>query len=58
LSIRRLKKPKKVIKSKGYYILEESKKQDISKIIFYNLLSKNIIKGKYNTRQGTILLAY
>ena len=25
LSIRRLKKPKKVTKSKGYYILEESK---------------------------------
>ena len=53
-----LKKPKKVIKSKGYYILEESKERDTFKIIFYNVVPRNIIKGKRSTRRGTALLAY
>jgi hypothetical protein len=56
--IKGLKKPKKVIKSKGYYILEEGKEQDTFKIISYNIVPKNIIKGKYSTRRGTTLLAY
>jgi hypothetical protein len=57
-SIGRSKKPKKVTKSKGYYILEEGKEQDTSKIISHNLLPGNIIKGKHSTRRGTALLAY
>jgi hypothetical protein len=56
--IKGLKKPKKVTKSKGYYILKEDKGQDTSKIIFYNIVPRNIIKEKRNTRQGTTLLAY
>jgi hypothetical protein len=50
LFIKRLKKLKKVTKSKGYYILKKGKERDISKIISYNLLLKNIIKGKYSTK--------
>ena len=56
--IKGLKKPKKVIKSKGYYILEESKEWDTSKIISYNIVLRNIIKGKRSTKRGTALLAY
>jgi hypothetical protein len=56
--IKGLKKPKKVIKSKGYYILEEGKKRDTSKIISHNIIPGNIIKGKRSTRRGTTLLAY
>jgi hypothetical protein len=58
LPIKGLKKPKKVIKSKGYYILEEGEKRDTSKIIFYNVVPRNIIEGKRSTRRGTALLAY
>jgi hypothetical protein len=58
LSIKRLKKPKKVTKSKGYYILKEGKERNTFKIIFYNLLLRNIIKGKHSTKRGTALLAY
>jgi hypothetical protein len=53
-----LKKPKKVTKSKGYYILEEGEEQDTSKIISRNIVPGNIIKGKRSTRRGTALLAY
>ena len=56
--IKGLKKPKKVTKSKGYYILEEDKERDTSKIISYNIVPRNIIKGKHSIRQGTALLAY
>jgi hypothetical protein len=56
--IKGLKKPKKVTKSKGYYILEEGEERDTSKIIFYNVVPRNIIKEKHNTRRGTALLAY
>ena len=56
--IKGLKKPKKVIKSKGYYILEEGEEQDTSKIISRNVVPRNIIKGKRSTRRGTALLAY
>ena len=56
--IKGLKKPKKVTKSKGYYILEEGKERDTFKIIFYNVVSRNIIKGKRSTKRGTALLAY
>ena len=57
-SIRRSKKPKKVTKSKGYYILEEGKERDTSKIISYNIVPRNIIKEKHSIKQGTALLAY
>jgi hypothetical protein len=57
-SIGRLKKPKKVTKSKGYYILEEGEERDTSKIISCDLLPGNIIEGKRSTRRGTALLAY
>jgi hypothetical protein len=56
--IKGLKKPKKVIKSKGYYILKEGEERDTSKIIFYNVVLRNIIKGKRSTRWGIALLAY
>ena len=56
--IKGLKKPKKITKSKGYYILEEGKKRDTSKIISCNMVLGNIIKGKRSTRRGTALLAY
>ena len=56
--IKGLKKPKKVTKSKGYYILEGGEERDTSKIIFCNVLSRNIIEGKRSTRRGTALLAY
>ena len=56
--IKGLKKPKKVTKSKGYYILEEGNEQNTFKIISYNIVPRNIIKGKYSIRQGTALLAY
>jgi len=56
--IKGLKKPKKVTKSKGYYILEEGKERDTFKIISYNMLLRNIIKEKRSTRRGTALLAY
>jgi hypothetical protein len=56
--IKGLKKPKKVIKSKGYYILEEGEERDTSKIISYNVVSRNIIEGKRSTKRGTALLAY
>jgi hypothetical protein len=56
--IKGLKKPKKVIKSKGYYILKEGEKQNTFKIISYNIVSKNIIKGKRSIKRGTTLLAY
>ena len=56
--IKGLKKPKKVTKSKGYYILEEGKEQDISKIISCDVVPRNIIEGKRSTRRGTALLAY
>ena len=56
--IKGLKKPKKVTKSKGYYILEEGKERDTSKIISRNIVLRNIIKGKRSTRRGTTLLAY
>ena len=58
LPIKGLKKPKKVTKSKGYYILKEGKERDTSKIISYNIVPRNIIKGKRSTRRGTALLAY
>jgi hypothetical protein len=58
LPIKGLKKPKKVTKSKGYHILKEGEEQDTSKIISYNIVLRNIIKGKRNTRRGTALLAY
>jgi hypothetical protein len=57
-SIGRSKKPKKVTKSKGYYILEEGEERDTSKIISRDLLPGNIIEGKRSTRRGTALLAY
>ena len=57
-SIEGLKKPRKVTKSKGYYILEEGKELDTSKIITYNVVPGNIIEGKRSTRRGTALLAY
>jgi hypothetical protein len=56
--IKGLKKPKKVTKSKGYYILKEGKERDTSKIIFCNIVPKNIIEGKRSTKRGTALLAY
>ena len=56
--IKGLKKPKKVTKSKGYYILKEDKKRDTSKIISYNIVLRNIIKGKRSIKRGTALLAY
>ena len=56
--IKGLKKPKKVTKSKGYYILKEGKERDTSKIISYDVVPRNIIKGKRSTRRGTALLAY
>jgi hypothetical protein len=56
--IKGLKKPKKVTKSKGYYILEESEERDTSKIISHNIIPRNIIEGKHSTRRGTALLAY
>jgi hypothetical protein len=56
--IKGLKKPKKVTKSKGYYILKEGEERDTSKIISYNIVLRNIIKGKRSTRKGTALLAY
>jgi hypothetical protein len=56
--IKGLKKPKKVTKSKGYYILEEGKEQDTSKIISRDIVPGNIIKGKHSTKRGTTLLAY
>ena len=56
--IKGLKKPKKVTKSKGYYILEEGKERDTFKIISYNVVPRNIIKGKRSTKRGTTLLAY
>jgi hypothetical protein len=58
LLIKGLKKPKKVTKSKGYYILEEGKERDTFKIISYNMVPRNIIKGKRSIRRGTALLAY
>ena len=56
--IKGLKKPKKITKSKGYYILKEGEERDTSKIISYNVLLRNIIKGKRSTKRGTALLAY
>jgi hypothetical protein len=56
--IKGLKKPKKVTKSKGYYILKEGEEQDTSKIISRNIVPRNIIKGKHSTKRGTALLAY
>ena len=56
--IKGLKKPKKVIKSKGYYILKEGEERDTFKIISYNIVLRNIIKGKRSTRRGTALLVY
>jgi hypothetical protein len=56
--IKGLKKPKKVIKSKGYYILKEGEERDISKIISYNIVPGNIIKRKRSTKRGIALLAY
>jgi hypothetical protein len=56
--IKGLKKPKKVTKSKGYYILKEGKEWDTFKIISYNIVPRNIIKGKRSTKRGTALLAY
>jgi hypothetical protein len=56
--IKGLKKPKKVIKSKGYHILKEGKERDTSKIISYNVVPRNIIKEKHSTRRGIALLAY
>jgi hypothetical protein len=53
-----LKKPKKVTKSKGYYILEEGEERDTSKIISRDVVPGNIIEGKRSTRRGTALLAY
>jgi hypothetical protein len=58
LPIKGLKKPKKVTKSKGYYILEEGEERDTSKIISCDVVPGNIIEGKYSTRRGTALLAY
>ena len=48
--IKGLKKLKKVIKSKGYYILKEGEEWDTSKIISYDVVPRNIIKGKYSTK--------
>jgi hypothetical protein len=56
--IKGLKKPKKVTKSKGYYILKEGKERDTFKIIFYNIVPRNIIEGKRSIKRGTALLAY
>jgi hypothetical protein len=56
--IKGLKKPKKVTKSKEYHILEESEERDTSKIIFHDVVPRNIIEGKRNTKRGTALLAY
>ena len=56
--IKGLKKPKKVTKSKGYYILKEDKKRDTSKIISYDVVPRNIIKGKHSIKYSTVLLAY
>ena len=56
--IKGLKKPKKVTKSKEYYILKEDKERNTSKIISYNIVPRNIIKEKYSIRRGTALLAY
>jgi hypothetical protein len=56
--IKGLKKPKKVTKSKGYYILEEGEERDTSKIISCDVVPRNIIEGKRSTRRGTALLAY
>jgi hypothetical protein len=56
--IKGLKKPKKVIKSKGYYILKEGEERDTFKIISCNIVLRNIIKGKRSIKQGITLLAY
>ena len=56
--IKGLKKPKKVTKFKGYYILKEGEEWNTFKIISYNIVPRNIIKEKHSTRQGTALLAY
>ena len=58
LFIKELKKPRKVIKSKGYHFLKESEELDISKRISRDIVFKNIIEEKYNTRRGIILLTY
>jgi len=56
--IKGLKKPRKVIKSKGYHFLKEGKEFDISKRISRDVIFKNIIEEKRSTRRGTVLLAY
>ena len=56
--IKRLKKPRKVIKSKEYHFLKEDKKLDTFKRISRDVVLKNIIEEKYNIRRGTVLLTY
>ena len=56
--IKGLKKPKKVTKSKRYYILKDGEELNTFKIIFYNVVSENIIKGKQSTKRSTALLVY
>jgi hypothetical protein len=56
--IKGLKKPRKVIKLKGYHFLKEDEELDTSKRISRDVVFRNIIEEKYNTRRGTVLLAY
>jgi len=53
-----LKKLKKVIKLKGYYILKMSEELNTFKRISQDIVFENIIEGKYNIRRDIILLAY
>ena len=56
--IKRLKKPRKIIKSKGYHLLKEDKELDISKRISRDVVFKNIIEEKRSIKRGIILLTY
>ena len=53
-----MKKLKKVIKLKEYHVLKESKELDTFKRISRDVVFKNIIEEKRNTRRGIILLTY
>jgi len=53
-----LKKFKKDIKSKEYYILKESEEFNTFKRILQDIIFKNIIEEKYNIKRSIILLIY